>query len=112
MEDLSNIETVQDLLAAQTDEEIVEPDPAPKKKKLSKKQKIAKKIVSKIMDESPAVGLLVTQCILDNLAEFHRNVYKNLMEEERGNEANTGQWAYDLAQLESALTLIQDIELS
>ena len=112
MEDLSNIETVQDLLAAQTDEEIVEPDPTPKKKKLSKKQKIAKKIVSKIMDESPAVGLLVTQCILDNLAEFHRKVYKNLIEDGQGNEASTGQWAYDLAQLESALRLIEDVDLT
>ena len=89
----------------------MEPEPK-KKRKLSKKQKAAKKLMNKIMDESPSVGLLIAQCTLDNLAEFHRNVYKNLIEEERGNEANTGQWAYDLAQLESALTLIQDIELS
>ena len=82
-----------------------------KKKKLNKNQKAAKKLINKIMDENPAVGLLVAQCVLNNLADLHRNVYKGKIEEGEGNDASTGQWAYDLSRLETALDIIEDIEL-
>ena len=110
MEELSNIDTVQDLLNAQTEETVEDPTEQPKKVKLTKEQKKAKKIISKIMDESPSVGLLVSEAVISNLASWHRSVYAQRVEDGKDANGNTG-WIYDCALLDQALKMLEQVDL-
>jgi len=75
---------------------------------LSKKQqKRVGKIVSKMLDEDPVIGLEVVKIITHKLANLHRTVIDDKTKD--GEDARP--WVYDLARLESAGDILRDVRL-
>ena len=91
MSDLSNINTVSDLIR-----ENEKPNPT-------------KEILKLIYKLDPADGFSIAKDILENIAMFHQSAIEQYRIE--GETQNVGVWAYDLSIIESSLTLLKNVEL-
>ncbi len=91
MADLSNINTVSDLIR-----ENEKPNPT-------------KEILKLIYKLDPAEGFTIAKDILESIAEFHKCGIEQYREE--GEIQNVGVWAYDLSLIESSLSLLKNVEL-
>ena len=91
MSDLSNINTVSDLIR-----ENEKPNPT-------------KEILKLIYKLDPADGFSIAKDILENIAGFHQSAIEQYRIE--GETQNVGVWAYDLSIIESSLTLLKNVEL-
>ena len=72
-----------------------------------KQQKRVGKIVSKLLDEDPVIGLEVTKVILYKLGSLHRTVIDDKTKD--GEDCRT--WVYDLARIDSAMDCLHDVRL-
>ena len=90
MENISDINTVQDLLNANEEESPTEA------------------ILKAIYEEEPEVGLSIVKSVLASLAKFHVEVTNNLVDEK--DESVVG-WAKDATLLETASKIVNEVEL-
>ena len=90
MENISNIETVQDLLKANEEKSPTET------------------ILKAIFEEEPKVGLEVVKAVLVELAQFHIDTSNNLSDEK---DMNVVGWVKDATLLKAASELIDEVVL-
>lgn len=91
----SDINTVSDLLNAQEPKEV--------------ETSVADTIVRQILDEEPTVGMEVCITILKALKEFHGNGVEHYIDEKNAEYA--AQWASDYTKLDTAISMIEDIQV-
>ena len=91
MENISEINTVQDLLKANEEKTPTE------------------EILKAVFDEEPLVGLQVAKSILSALAEYHVTVVNKKIEEE-DNENIVG-WVQDATILNKVVEMIEEVDL-
>ena len=91
----SDINTVTDLLNAQEPKEI--------------KTSVSDNIVRQILNEEPTVGMEICIAVLGALKEFHGTGVEHYIDEKNAEYA--AQWASDYTKLDTAITLISDIQV-
>ena len=90
MENISNIETVQDLLKA------------------NEEKSPAETILKAIFDEEPVVGLEIVKAVLIELTQFHIDASNNMSDEK---DMNVVGWVKDATLLKAASELIDEVVL-
>ena len=59
--------------------------------------------------EDPEDGLFIVNHMLEQLAEFHKGVIKQYVENDQAQNASV--WAYDLSVIETARNMLKDVAL-
>ena len=90
MENISNIETVQDLLKA------------------NEEKSPAETILKAIFKEEPVVGLEIVKAVLVELTQFHIDASNNMSDEK---DMNVVGWVKDATLLKAASELIDEVVL-
>ena len=90
MENISNIETVQDLLKA------------------NEEKSPAETILKAIFAEEPVVGLEIVKAVLIELTQFHIDASNNMSDEK---DMNVVGWVKDATLLKAASELIDEVVL-
>ena len=98
IENLSDINTVSDLLELQKKAEAQENEPT-----------VADKLMDLIIAEDPAVGITVAYRVLHALRDFHKCGVEQYNDE--GNLDAALVWHTDYTKLDQAMSLIENIEL-
>ena len=68
-----------------------------------------KKVLSVVYNHDPEDGMYIARHIINQLCTYHRDAIKGYVEQ--GDAEKAAVWTYDLSRLESALGLMEDVEL-
>ena len=97
MDDLSNIQTVDDLLKLQEG-------------KPETTQELVDGYCRPIYDETPAVGLSICEQLVSSLRELHHVMIDEMIEDGQDPKAIAA-WAADMNKLDTVICLLNDVQL-
>ncbi len=96
-------DTVQELVDMQQPVE----EPTPEQRKHAKK---VRKLMSRMIDAGPEVGLDVMKVSVDKMISFHKSVLQCKLEDGAPQE-DMAYWVYDIARLETVAEILDTIKL-